>query len=108
MRGARANQIYANKINKHDQCSLTFSAEESVCVYMNAGMERGAQLNVRCDLGGRGGGEWSEPSGLVSFYRAWSITELLPDVTSQRARPQRPICAAKRSKVVPGISAESP
>lgn len=36
----------------------------------------------------RGGG-WSEPCGVVSLYKAWSITELLPNVASQRTTPRR-------------------
>lgn len=33
------------------------------------------------------GGGWREPCGVVSFYKAWSITELLPNVASQRSTP---------------------
>lgn len=63
IRGAHTNQIYAQKREKYNQYSLTFSAVERVCVYLNAGIERGIQLNVRCGLRGVNG------AGRAGLYR---------------------------------------
>lgn len=85
------------RINKEDQY-LTF-AVEGECVWVSrletihGERESGMQspLNVTCSLRAKG----KELSWVVSFYRTWSITELLPKVISQITCPQRPTRATK-------------